>query len=368
MFKLYTTSCLLVLFAFTQLAFSITSQDLGFAGRAKAKKFQIMAKDNSGVVPLSVKSFEELVLGQGRTYFTVVLFLPNVTHEKCHLCRETLEGFNRVAEIFRNGGCEATGLNSLGHGMRPVFFGIIQLTEETKLIFKQFSVGLMAQIMVIGKESLEFKSQKWRLNRHNIWEIVPSSTFDLQKLITFINERTGREVRYSENLEDSLQKIILIVPVLILLGLVLYLLYDLILSPVVWFIVTLSVYFVCISGLVFVKYNKFSWIGWADGGNEYICRDASMQYEIEGYLMSGLMCSGGLGLVILNSLRHLPLHKRWVSWVVRFISGALVYYIYFVCTWTDELYRIKWSYYFPTFEPPQGYIQGPLHVDQGTSL
>ena len=368
MFKLSTTSCLLVLFAFTHLAYSITAQELGFAGRAKAKKLQIMARDNSGVVPFNVKSFEELVLGQGRTYFTVVLFLPNVTHEKCHLCVETSEGFKRVAEIFRKGGCEATGLNSLGHGMRPVFFGVVQLTEETKQIFKQFSVGLMAQIMVIGKDGLEFKSQKWRLNRHNIWEIVPSSTFDNQKLINFINERTGREIKYSENMEDTLYKICLIVPVLILGGLAVYLLYDLILSPAVWFIVTLAIYFVCISGIVFVKYNKFSWIGWADGAEEYICRDASMQYGIEGYLMSAFMCSGGLGLVILNSLRHLPLHKRWVSWIVRFASIGLVYYIYFVCVSADEFYRFKWSYYYPTFEPPQGYIQGPLHVDHGTSF
>jgi oligosaccharyltransferase complex subunit gamma len=356
---------------FTSLLFLLVAGDSGvaFVGRTKAKKMQMMANDNQGLIPFNAKSFQEFILSEGRSYFAVVLFLPNVTHEKCHLCKEVQETHAEIAQVFRRNSCEQTGLNSLGQGMRPVFFGVIHAAEETKQLFKMFSVGLLAQIIVIPKDGLEFKGNKWRVNRHNIWEIVPGTEFNLQKLISFVNIRTGREVQYSQSTQRKMEKIGGILMIFTAALVMIYFFYDLILKPVVWFVFTLFAYFLCISGFVFVKYYQYSWIGYdSEGRTEYVSREYEKQYELEGYLVSALMCSGGLLLVVLNYLPELPTQKRWVSWIVRGVSLGLLYALWQVCNQSTLLYKLKWNYYNPTFAPPRGYIQGPLNVDQGTSF
>lgn len=142
------------------------------------------------------------------------------------------------------------------------------------------------------------------------------------------------------------------------------------LQPAVWFIVSMIVYTICTSGIVYSIIHNVPWFKLERDqfGNvyvsEYFMRGQRGQWAGEGYIFSSLCVLTGLALIFVS--RADRFFTKTSSLRFAIFGGLVVVYVLaeliLIC------YKYKSPWYGPGFAPPGHYQRGPLMLDQGNNI
>jgi oligosaccharyltransferase complex subunit gamma len=352
---------LVLLIALTALGQPEGTQQIG---KGKADKLRSLSNDYGGVIELTLESFRYFVIEQPRPYNFVILFTTSSTKYKCASCEEVQEIFGQIGYSYKKEGSEYPSVSSNGEKSRAVFFGILEYGPPTQAIYQKLNLVSVPNILITQPKSIIDDGSKYITKEDDLWKFTMSNDIHTQKVLDFVNKRLKKNVEIKIPPLENFLSLLYSLIVLGVIGVTGYQLRSLILIPYLWFIVSIFIYTVCIAGVVYDIIHNVPWIGSnGDGKPEFIHGGQRSQYGFEGFLMSFIICLGGLSLVGFNLISKLK-----SPWTMR-VAGFLCLAVFFYCaTRILNVYRIKANWYNPGMDPPSHYVRGPLIRDQGNSF
>jgi oligosaccharyltransferase complex subunit gamma len=127
---------------------------------------------------------------------------------------------------------------------------------------------------------------------------------------------------------------------------------------------TQLIYVICTSGIIYDIIHDVPFTGRDQKTGETIIFSGGNreQYGLEGWIVSISITMVGLFFisVVLISEKYPERYSAMVGVVAIML-------IYFVVTQLEKVYKEK-GWYGPNFMPPDGYLSGPLSVDQGNNI
>ena len=342
----------------------VYSQDPAVEGRLKADKLRALSDRFDGLIEFTPESFNHFILESPRPYTVVVLFTTSASKYKCTSCDEIQGMVHQVAYSYKVIGGENPSVSATGQKSRAVFFGKLEYSPQTHPIYQKFGFISVPNILVTQPKSILDEGDKLTVRKEDLWEFNMGTEVFTQKILDFINGRTFKSVEIKVSTFEAIASLIYSLALIGTLCSVGYFLRRLLLIPYVWFGGSLLVYFICMAGVVYDIIHGVPWVGSNDKGEpEFINSGQRSQYGLEGFLMSFIICIGGLALVLISAAAKLNNH-----WHVRgagiFGIIVLLYSIYRII----QIYRVKASWYNPGMNPPSHYMKGPLINDQGNSF
>jgi len=202
------------------------------------------------------------------------------------------------------------------------------------------------------------------------WLVRGDEMHDAEAVITYMNKRLNTNVRISFPFSVILQRNLTFLLIVIIFVSVVKYVRMVLLEPAVWFGIAMMVFLICTGGIVYTVIHGVPWFKFERDqfGNvfvaEYFMRGQRSQWAGEGYIFSFLVSITGLLLIGLTKVDYFferTSHRRFaiiIVVVLVFICQQLI----LIC------YRIKSSWYGPTFMPPPYYTKGPLLFDQGNNI
>ena len=146
--------------------------------------------------------------------------------------------------------------------------------------------------------------------------------------------------------------------------------YNVLTQPYVWYIIAMTVYFICTGGVIHTVIHQTPWFKFAvnEYGQqfvaEYFMRGQRGQWAGEGYIVSFLTTTASLCATAIAVSHKLPISHTARRLVLLGSMVMLVVLIQMIL----ECYKLKSPWYGPTFFPPANYQTGPLSVDQGNNI
>ena len=340
------------------------ADDASSLGRSKAEKLRMLSSESGGMIDLTAETFTHYLLDQPRPYTLVVLFTTTSAKYKCTSCEEISEMLQEVAYSYKESGGEQPGISPTGQKCRAVFFGVLEYSQSTHSLYQKFGFVSVPNILISHPKSVLDEGTKFSVPREDLWEFSQASEVHTQKILEFVNSRTNRQMEIKISTLDAVMSLVyslMFIGGFCALG---YALRRVLLIPHVWWAGGMMVYFVCMAGVVYDIIHGVPWVGTNDKGEpEFINSGQRSQFGLEGFLMSFVICLGGLALIGINLSA-----KMSNPWATRaagtFCLAVLVYTAYR----TVHIYQIKASWYNPGMAPPSHYTKGPLIRDQGNSF
>lgn len=202
------------------------------------------------------------------------------------------------------------------------------------------------------------------------WFVRQDEIYDATKILEFFNKRLGSNVQITLPFTTILVKNVIFLAIFVIALTILRYIRVIMLEPMVWFVVSMLVYAICTSGIVYSIIHNVPWFKLERDqfGNvhvaEYFMRGQRGQWAGEGYIFSILCVITGLALIFLSRVNKF--FKKETS--LRFaIIGALVV-VYLLSEVILVCYKFKSPWYGPGFAPPGHYQRGPLMLDQGNNI
>ena len=248
--------------------------------------------------------------------------------------------------------------------IRAVFFGVLEYSQQTHSIYQKFGFVSVPNILVTHPKSILDEGTKFSLRKEDLWEFNAASEVHTQKVLDFVNSRTERNVEIKVSTFEALFTLIYS---LLGIGIICYIgfvLRKLLLIPYVWFAVGMLVYLTCMAGVVYDIIHGVPWIGTDQQGQpEFIHTGQRSQYGLEGFMMSFVICAGGLAIVGINLAS-----KITNVWTMRGVGGFSIIVLLYSLFRIIQFYKVKANWYNPGMAPPGHYTRGPLIRDQGNSF
>lgn len=202
------------------------------------------------------------------------------------------------------------------------------------------------------------------------WLVRSDEIFEGSKIIEFLNKRLESDVRILFPFTTILFRNVLFFTIIMTLLVFLKFIRIILLKPAVWFSISMIVYVICSGGVVYSIIHGVPWFKFErnEFGSlqvaEYFMRGQRGQWAGEGYIVSVLHAVMSLLLIGLARIDYFVSgqYKRRLTMAIIlggvFVGLQMVLYIY----------RIKSSWYGPTFFPPGHYTTGSLMKDQGNNI
>ena len=347
------------------LTFSlVTSEESVLLGKTKAEKLRSLASNSGGIIQFTAESFQNYIIDQPRPYTVVVLFTTTSAKYKCASCEEVQHMISQVAYSYKEAGAEYPSVSSKGQKTRAVFFGVLEYSQQTHSIYQKFGFVSVPNILVTHPKSILDEGTKFSLRKEDLWEFNAASEVHTQKVLDFVNSRTERNVEIKVSTFEALFTLIYS---LLGIGIICYIgfvLRKLLLIPYVWFAVGMLVYLTCMAGVVYDIIHGVPWIGTDQQGQpEFIHTGQRSQYGLEGFMMSFVICAGGLAIVGINLAS-----KITNVWTMRGVGGFSIIVLLYSLFRIIQIYKVKANWYNPGMAPPGHYTRGPLIRDQGNSF
>jgi len=317
---------------------------------------------SSTIPKISADEYRYFIDESPRPYDVVVFF----TAPKCAMCDDIEEELNNVFNLYKKGGAiypYSDGNNK----QRAVYFVKVVFEEATRSIFMAFNFRSVPHIFVSTPKMLRLKeNEKGEYYRNYLWQISMSDgTLTSQKLLEHVNKKTGRNVEYKESILNLLV-VLIVLGSFLGVGVLAFLKFrPFFLNSKLWFIGSMLVYFICMSGIVYniIHGVPFNNVG-KDGNVEWFHSGGRSQFGAEGYIMSGTISILGLLFILLLNIPKLGFDSS--TGRIAYIAAFLL--IFLVLKWVEGIYKWKSSFYGPVFFPPAHYIRGPLQNDQGNNI
>lgn len=332
--------------------------------RNKAEELRKLSNSHGGVISLTSSSFVDYVIEQSRPYNLVVLFTTTSEKYKCATCEEIQGYFYQVAYSYKESGGELPSVSESGQKSRATFFGILEYGPDSHAIYQKFGFVSVPNILVTSPRSVLDEGTKFAVHKEDVWEFNMGSEVFAQKVADFVNSRVGKNIEIKTSTIEALASLIY---TLVALGLLCYAAYSLralLLLPFVWWVAGMTVYIICMAGVVYDIIHGVPWIGSNNKGEaEFINSGQRSQYGFEGFLMSFIISLAGISIVGLNMVA-----KMNNAWNMRLVGTICVTMLLYCLFKVLSVYRVKASWYSPSMQPPGHYIKGPLMRDQGNSF
>lgn len=202
------------------------------------------------------------------------------------------------------------------------------------------------------------------------WLVTANEVFDANKQIEFINNGLKTDVKIKFSFVSILMKNLIGFTIIALLFQAVKAIYSILMDQRVWFMVAISLFFVCTGGFVYSALNNMPLFKFERNEygsiqvGEYIMRGQRGQYAGEGYIGSFLFTIIGLAYLYLSKVNETVegRHNQRIAVIV----GLIVLHILQKCLMV--VYRFKSPWYNPTFLPPSYYTRGSLAMDQGNTV
>ena len=318
---------------------------------------------DKSVIHFTPASFKDYVLKHPRPYDVVILYTLKMN---CHFCDTIKEEFFKVAESFY----EQRAYNpDLNNKKRAVFFAVLHYSDEAKDIFKMLKLPTQTTIMYTTPFNIEVNDKNEpfvKYDEENIIAYKERRDFSsAHKILEFVNAKSRRSIELKKNPIMFLLYFTIFCSILYV-GAYLYKHFKFVLlSPYIWAFVSLSVYIICIGGIVYNIIHGAPFAKFDNKGNivEFIHSGQRSQYAGEGLLLSGLFVLIGTFMFLMTCVNRIPGY-----WNHKICFVCLCFLITILAKFISSLYRIKANWYRPEFHPPHNYIRGPLLKDQGISF
>jgi hypothetical protein len=293
------------------LVSSVLSNPLLGSEKAQALRDLAAVSPNS-LIRLNATGFDHYVLEYPRPYTLVVLFTADNSKYKCKVCTELKEVLHNVIYSYVESGADFPYKSPTGVRSRAVFFAVMEYGLDTQDLFVRHGFKSVPVLFVTHPKSVVFDGNRYHLPREDVWEFHAGSDVYEHKLLEFVNNRSHRDVEIKTPPIQSF--LILLNTALCLAGgvWVMFKVRRFLLSPYVWFIVTIIVYYLCISGVVYDIIHKTPMTGrnQKTGAVEYIhsgvrTTQQRSQYAAEGFLMGMCATVASLCLIGLHNFSKL---------------------------------------------------------------
>lgn len=326
---------------------------------------QLSAISESNIIVLNATGYQHYVVDYPRPYTLVVLFTADAEKYKCNTCAEISEMMKTVVYSYREARAEYPYTSPTGQRSRAVFFAVLEYSQVNQELYMQHGLQSVPNLLITHPKSVFYDGSRFHFPKDDMWEFSLSSEIPVHKLLDFINSRTNRSIDLKFTALQILSGLTKWCVLITVLTTVFYKLKTLIASPYVLFLLGLVVYFLCVSGTIYIILNGVPMTGGGkSGGFELIHRGQRSQYGAEGYLIGFLICLGALCLIFVNNLS-----KVESVFTVRLAAYVALGFLLFVLYELDTIYKFKASWYFRDFFiPPKFYTKGPLINDQGSSF
>lgn len=341
------------------IALSLQSSELG--NKKSQELRDRVLRSSEDIIALNSGEYEYFVDQSPRPYDVIVFF----TAPNCNMCDEVESELSKVAALYKKAGAIYPYKDD-SNRLRAVYFVKVSFDAETRSIFTRFGFKSVPNILTSQPKMLRLReNEKAEHFREFLWQISMSDgTLTSQKLLEHVNKKTGRSVEYKESILNLL--IVLVVFAGLLgVGVALFLKFrKFFINSKLWFAGSMTVYFICMSGIVYNIIHQVPFTNVDKNGNvEWFHSGARSQFGAEGYIMSGTISVLGCLFVLL-----LKVPSWFPDSNARLVYIAVFVLIYLVLRWLEEIYKSKSGFYSPLFWPPAHYQHGPLQNDQGNNI
>lgn len=317
----------------------------------------------SGVIYFTPASYEEYILKHPRPYDLIMLYTLKLN---CLFCDKVKEEFSKASESYYEGKAYKPDLPGK---KRAVFFGILHYSEDAGAIFKSLKLPAQTVIMHTSPHNIVSNDLNEPYIKYDEENIISyrdrRDNPAAHKILEFVNAKAERKIELKK--DPILFTLYFLIFVGILYGgYYVYSNYKFILvSPYLWIVVSLSLFIICIGGIVYNIIHGAPFAKFDKNGNivEFIHTGQRAQYVGEGLLLSGLFCLIGTLMFLMTCINRIPGY-----WNHKIVFVCLTFIIAFICKTVASLYRVKAAWYRPEFYPPGNYIKGPLLKDQGVAF
>lgn len=322
-------------------------------GQEKLNKLKTLYSQAPRSLFLSSKQFYEFGLSQPRPYTLILLFTPLT--RTTSLYEDLITNYNKVQS------CYTQSSPSFHY---PIFFTIIEYTRDTETLFKSQNFTQHSTIIITNPDTLTQQDGLFHFPEHSSLKLTKFTDNSAEKILSFINLNLNLQVELKKPLADRILSLIYSLTFIFCAGLMVYQLRSVLLIPSVWFAFSMVIYFLCMSGVVYDILRTPPMFGMSqEGKTEIFMAQRKGQYAFEGFLMSFCMSLCGLCLIGLHLARNIQ-DKLMMKGTICLLICTLIIGL----SKLSQGYKVKTSWYRPTFFPPENYISGPLINDQGNSF
>jgi len=253
----------------------------------------------------------------------------------------------------------------------PVIFAKLEFNADHEILFRHCGFTSVP-ILALAKPELAktfAETGESKYPKELEWKLSTQDFFDAGKILEHINKITHNNVELKYTFMRIMMGNLLILTILGVLFFFKDTLGQLLQHKIVWMIISVVVFVMCIGGTAFNMIHKVPTFRYAydQSGNmyveEYIQRNQRSQYAGEGYMIAMLMLSIGTLMVAFTFVGHIKSAMRKEISCIIIIVG-----VFSLFSLLNTIFNMKASSYNPTFFPPDHYQAGPLMNDQGTII
>lgn len=326
--------------------------------------------DLDGVIALNTSEYDYFVVSTPRPYALIVLFTADLPKQKCRNCLEIAHSFRSVAYSYANSPFRPP--ISEENCENSVFFAKIDSKSDSLGLFEAHGFLSLPVLAVTRPFSVLCNATNCVIPKADVLELA-FSAISTQKLLEFVNSRTGQSIKLIYSPYETAMELFRWLGMVVCVAFGLITLRKTIIEPKFMIFVSILVYFLCISGTIYILLHKPPLFGLKGSGkylhSSVISTQARHQYIAEGYYTGFMALLGALCLVLLNCLDSVGSGYLLDSFSLRFRAYTAISAFLLAIYQLDCMYRAKASWYFPRFFwPPDHYLSGPLTGDQGNSF
>jgi len=330
---------------------------------SKVDELRQLAEESQTFIELSGEDYFKYVVDYPRPYTLVVYFTADPQTIQCQPCQEIEQMLGTVIYSYKEAGAQYPQTSP--SKSRAVFFAKVTYSQENHQIFQSHGFVSVPNLIVTHPKSVVYENNRFTVPKEDIWEFHGSGDLHPQKILDFVNNRAARNIELKTPPINTVITLLFVFLVLGVGGVLIYKLHSFLLSPVVWYLGGVLVYFICISGVVYNIIHSVPMIGvnQRTGEPEMVHPGQRTQYGAEGFMMGFMMCLVGISFVGLNNIRYMESPKK-----MR-IAGYLVFLLGVYATLKIiTTYKLKSPWYGPGIFPPEHYVKGSFMRDQGNSF
>lgn len=284
------------------------------------------------LVPIGDHNFAKLVLGKHRPYHTIVLFTTANTRGECSACDAFAAELSVLAYSYE---LVAPSLDGM-----PVFF-VRALFHENQQTFKSYDIRGVPMLAYYAPTT----------NTAHPKSVLPAvfmeEVQEAEKMAQFVRGYSGVNI---EVYRSPVMGLVRLFALLSFVGLlvkyareqVVALVQYVLANKFIWMVVSLGIYFISVSGVLYDVIRGVPWVGADNQGNPVFISGSGSQYVLEG-LFIGVLNIGCAASILLLKSSMASTHARTTSSAVT----CLMYGFGFVVLYklVQSLYRNKNRWY-----------------------
>ena len=141
---------------------------------------------------------------------------------------------------------------------KPVFFGVINHNKDNNQAFIKVNFKTVPYVTVSTQKTKRFENEEF-YKEEDRWLVGKDQIYDASKILEFMNKRLNTDIKLQYPFIYTLQKNITFFIVVSALLFALKYIRLALLSPIVWFAISMATYCICTGGIVYAIIHGVPW-------------------------------------------------------------------------------------------------------------